>query len=63
MPTRRAARLVHRWLDDEAARDRLIAASQLGITLVSLALGAAGENAFEAWLDPYFHGLQTARRS
>jgi CBS domain containing-hemolysin-like protein len=54
----RAARLVHRWLDNEASRDRLIAASQLGITLVSLALGAAGENAFEAWLAPYFHGLQ-----
>ena len=54
----RAARLVHRWLDDESARDRLIAASQLGITLVSLALGAAGENAFEAWLDPYFHAVE-----
>jgi CBS domain containing-hemolysin-like protein len=53
----RAARLVRRWLEDDAARDRLIAASQLGITLVSLALGAVGENAFEAWLDPYFHEL------
>lgn len=53
----RAARLVRRWLEDDSARDRLIAASQLGITLVSLALGAAGENAFEAWLDPYFHNL------
>ena len=52
-----AAQIVRRWLEDDSARDRLIAASQLGITLVSLALGAAGENAFEAWLDPYFHNL------
>lgn len=52
-----AAQLVRHWLENESSRDRLIAASQLGITLVSLALGAAGENAFEAWLDPYFHDL------
>jgi len=49
-----AARQVRTWLDQPAARDRLIAASQLGITLVSLALGAVGENAFTAWLAPYF---------
>ncbi len=53
----RAGQLVRKWLEDDAARDRLIAASQLGITVVSLALGAAGENAFEAWLDPYFQNL------
>jgi len=52
-----ASKLVRSWLEDHAARERLIAASQLGITLVSLALGAAGENAFEAWLDPYFAHL------
>lgn len=52
-----AARAVRRWLDDNAARDRIIAATQLGITVVSLALGAAGENAFEAWLSPYFKSL------
>ncbi len=51
----RAAGLVRGWLENPAARDRLIAASQLGITIVSLALGAAGENAFEAALEPYFH--------
>lgn len=52
--------LVRRWLEDEASRDRLIAASQLGITVVSLALGAAGENAFEALLEPYFHEMDLA---
>lgn len=56
-PSSRSARLVHAWLENESARDRLIAASQLGITVVSLALGAVGENAFEAALEPYFSGL------
>ncbi len=56
-PENPAARIVRRWVEDEAARDRVIAATQLGITAVSLALGAAGENAFEAWLAPYFHNL------
>lgn len=50
-----AARIVQAWLERPAARDRLIAASQLGITIVSLALGAVGENTFEALLAPYFH--------
>jgi len=49
-----SARLVKTWLENPAARDRLIAASQLGITIVSLALGAVGENTFEAFLAPYF---------
>jgi len=52
-----AARRVAQWLENDASRDRLIAAAQLGVTLVSLALGAAGENAFEAWLAPFFHNL------
>jgi putative hemolysin len=56
-PDSRAAAFVHRWLEDESSRDRLIAASQLGITVVSLALGAAGENAFETWLEPYFQEI------
>ena len=49
-----AARTVRRWLEQPTARDRLIAATQLGITLVSLALGAVGENTFQAWLEPFF---------
>ena len=56
-PDSRGIKLIHQWLEDDSARDRLIAASQLGITLVSLALGAAGENAFEAMLEPYFEQI------
>jgi magnesium and cobalt exporter, CNNM family len=52
-----AAQIVKAWLENPAARDRLIAASQLGITIVSLALGAIGENTFEALLKPYFQDL------
>ncbi len=53
-----AAHTVRTWLEDPSARERLIAATQLGITVVSLALGAVGENAFAAWLDPLFQGAQ-----
>jgi putative hemolysin len=50
----RASQLVRAWLEDPAARERLIAATQLGITMVNLALGAVAENAFAALLEPYF---------
>ncbi len=50
-----AARIVQRWLESPAERDRLIAATQLGITLVSLALGAVGEKAFEGVLATFIH--------
>jgi putative hemolysin len=53
-----AARIVRNWLEDSNARERLIAATQLGITVVSLALGAVGENTFQAWLEPFFLGAQ-----
>ncbi|HIE24374.1 MAG TPA: HlyC/CorC family transporter [Anaerolineales bacterium] len=53
----KGAKIVKRWLENPAARDRVIAASQLGITIVSLALGAVGENTFEQLLAPYFHDL------
>ena len=52
-----SARIVKGWLENSASRDRLIAAVQLGITIVSLALGAVGENTFEALLAPFFHGI------
>ena len=54
----RSAHLVREWLDNPAARERVIAATQLGITVVSLALGAVGENAFAAILEPYFLHLE-----
>jgi CBS domain containing-hemolysin-like protein len=50
----RGAVLVRKWLEDETARDRMIAASHMGITLASLALGAAGQEVFEAALEPIF---------
>ena len=52
-----AARIVKRWLENPFARDRLIAASQLGITMVGLALGAIGENTFQVLLSPFFSTL------
>ncbi|MBG7610413.1 MAG: HlyC/CorC family transporter [Anaerolineae bacterium] len=53
----RSAKIVKGWLENPNDRDRLIAAAQLGITVVSLALGAIGENTFEALLEPYFHDI------
>jgi CBS domain containing-hemolysin-like protein len=57
-PESRSVKLVRQWLDLPAVRDRLIAASQLGITLVSLAIGAVGEKTVEALLAPYFETVQ-----
>ncbi|NPV55460.1 MAG: HlyC/CorC family transporter [Anaerolineae bacterium] len=56
-PESRSLATVHTWLEQPKERERLIAATQLGITVVSLALGAVGENAFEAWLEPYFQHI------
>ena len=53
-----AARLVLNWLENPQGRDKLIAAAQLGITIVSLALGAVGENTFEVLLEPVFLSLK-----
>ena len=52
-----SARIVKSWLENPAARDRLIAASQIGITMIGLALGAIGENTFQSLLSPYFNSL------
>ena len=49
-----AGRIVRGWLESPPARDRVLAATQLGITIISLALGAVGENTFELLLAPYF---------
>jgi putative hemolysin len=51
------AELVMSWLENPQARDRLIAAAQLGITIVSLALGSVGEKTFEAIIDPLFNDV------
>ncbi len=55
-----AANIVKGWIENPKARDRIIAASQLGITIVSLALGAVGENTFEALLTPFFNQISLA---
>lgn len=52
-----AAHTVKGWLENPSKRDRLIAASQVGITMVGLALGATGENTFQKLLSPYFDTL------
>jgi CBS domain containing-hemolysin-like protein len=52
-----AARIVKEWLENPSSRDRLIAASQLGITMVGLVLGALGENTFQGLLLPVFNSL------
>src|SRR5512137_3028105 len=51
------AKIVKGWLENPSSRSRLIAACQLGITIVSLALGAVGENTFQALLSPTFERL------
>jgi putative hemolysin len=49
-----SAKIVKSWLENPTSRSRLIAGCQLGITIVSLALGAVGENTFQAILTPTF---------
>ena len=52
-----AAMIVKGWLENPSSRSRLIAACQLGITIVSLALGAVGENTFQKLLAPTFNRI------
>src|SRR4030065_1123815 len=52
-----SAKIVKSWLENHTARDRLIAAAQVGITILSLALGAVGENTFQELLSPFFNAL------
>lgn len=53
-----ASRLVRDWLQNPSSRDRLIAANQIYITLISLALGAVGARAFESILVPLFANIK-----
>lgn len=52
-----AAELVLDWVESQEARDRLIAAAQVGITVASLALGYLGEGAFASVLEPLVEHL------
>jgi putative hemolysin len=52
-----ASRLVKEWLQNPAARERLIAANQIYITIISLTLGAIGANAIEEMLSPLFESV------
>lgn len=54
----RGAQVMQRWLSNSKSRDRLIAASQLGVTMVSLALGDLGERTFTLLLSPVFDNAQ-----
>jgi CBS domain containing-hemolysin-like protein len=53
----RTAKIVLEWIDSQEARDRLIAASQVGITAASLALGYLGEGAVASVLEPLFEHM------
>jgi CBS domain containing-hemolysin-like protein len=52
-----ASRIVKDWLENPATRDRLIAANQIYITIIGLALGAIGAKAVEEILTPIFTGI------
>ena len=53
----RGSKIVHDWLEDPKARDRLIAANQVAITLINLAVGAVSEDTFSALLLPGFNAI------
>ncbi len=53
-----ASRIVNEWLQNPAARDRLIAANQIYITIISLTMGAIGAKAVEDILSPLFQSIQ-----
>ncbi|HVO42736.1 MAG TPA: hemolysin family protein, partial [Aggregatilineales bacterium] len=55
------AKTVQGWLSDPKQRERLIAASQLGVTIVSLALGDQGERTFDLILSPLFANAQVGQ--
>ncbi len=50
-------RTLQRWLSTPRERDKLVAAAQLGITIVSLALGNQGEIAFSLLINKLFGGV------
>ena len=52
-----ASRIVRDWLENPQSRDRLIAANQVAITLINLAVGAVSENTFSAIFQPLFQRI------
>ena len=44
------AKIVLGWVESQEAKDKLIAAAQVGITIASLGLGGYGEHALAGWL-------------
>ncbi len=50
-----AVAIVRHWVESQEAKDRLIAAAQVGVTIVSLALGDLGENTAAELLEPWLH--------
>ena len=53
-----AGKIVQDWLENSKSRDRLIAANQVAITLINLAVGAVSENTFSTLLLPAFNAIQ-----
>lgn len=49
-----SAKIVLGWVESQEAKDKLIAAAQVGITVASLALGYLGEGAVASVLEPLF---------
>jgi len=49
------ARIVQRWVASQEHKDRMVAAAQLGVTIVSLALGYLGEETFQAIVEALLH--------
>ncbi len=47
-----SASIVLRWIESQEAKDKLIAAAQVGITVASLALGYLGEGAVASVVEP-----------
>ncbi len=52
-----SSRMVEEWLSNPQSRDRLIAANQIYITLISLAMGALGADTFQDLLVPLFNHI------
>jgi len=51
------ARILQRWISTPRERDKFVAAVQLGITIVSLALGSQGEVTFSLLVNKLFVGV------